>query len=232
MPRSPPDRLSIEVALKNREFEIQLFWQRSNYFLVLITALGAGVIASRDSLIGLLICFFGVCAAALWFRTNLGSRYWQTFWEAEVERIAPNHKLKSFQLSHDEIDAMVAAATRSTTGKPLRAWVDKEVLKKPSVTYHMILLSLVALFFWVSMFAYYAVLNARVVIEFLNAKPAVPVSGQLVQPPPMESKPVLQPQNQPGAESPKSDLNSHEDPGITANPEPSLAPQPTPSPVP
>src|SRR5690242_7819565 len=107
MARAPRDRLNIEVALKNREFEIQLFWQRSNYFLVLITALGAGVIATRDAWIGLLISIFGMGACLLWFRTNLGSRYWQAFWEAEVERLAPRHGLKSFQLTPEEIQESV-----------------------------------------------------------------------------------------------------------------------------
>lgn len=225
-----PDRLNIDVALKNREFEIQLFWQRSNYFLVLITALGAGVIASRDSLIGLFICFFGVCAAALWFRTNLGSRYWQTFWEAEVERIAPSHQLKSFQLDHDEIDAIVAAATRSAKGKPLRAWVDKEVLKKPSVTYHMILLSLVALLFWVGLFAYYAVLNTRAVIEFLSAKPVATLSGQPPQLAPTESRAATAPtKEQPSAAVPKLETTPPKNSDIPLPPQPSLPQQPAPS---
>lgn len=48
----------LQIALENRAFEIQLFWQRSNYFLVLMTALGIGVFSIKDELFSFLIAVF------------------------------------------------------------------------------------------------------------------------------------------------------------------------------
>lgn len=64
------DGFDIEVALANRTFELQLFWQRSNYFLVLITALGVGAFTARTPFLGFCISLFAVVVSALWYRTN------------------------------------------------------------------------------------------------------------------------------------------------------------------
>ena len=139
----------IDVALKNREFEIQLFWQRANYFLVLITALGIGVFSIDEAFLGFLISVFGVVVCRLWFRTNLGSRFWQVFWENEVESLSPQYNINSFQKSTSEIRAeMKEKISHSEKRSAFRKWVDRRVLEKPSVTHSMISLSFFAMLFW------------------------------------------------------------------------------------
>ena len=75
-----PDKKALkelEIALENRRFEISLFWQRANYFLVLNTALAIGAYSVSKVFISILICGFGVFVSALWFRTNIGAKFWQ-----------------------------------------------------------------------------------------------------------------------------------------------------------
>lgn len=148
------DRFEIDVALKNREFELSLFWQRSNYFLVLNTALGFAAFSTQDRIIGILLSLFGVAVSWLWYRTNLGSRFWQVFWEAEVERLATRHNLRSFELSVSSARDQVRASMDPKPGF-WRRQIDRGVLEKPSVTIHMIYLSLLVLVFWVCAFAYF-----------------------------------------------------------------------------
>lgn len=78
----------LDIALKNREFEIQLFWQRSNYFLVLITALSIGIVTVNDEFYLFILTAIGLISSWLWFLTNLGSRFWQESWECEVVKIS------------------------------------------------------------------------------------------------------------------------------------------------
>lgn len=157
-----PNDLSIETALRNREFEIQLFWQRANYFLVLITALGVGVFSVDKPVLGLIMSTFAAITCWLWFRTNLGSRFWQVFWEDEVERLAVDHNLESFLLTTEEIQRRMENSrhAKHKKGVLLRGWIDQLVIKKPSVTYHMILLSFFALVFWVMILIYFLWLAA------------------------------------------------------------------------
>ena len=85
----------LQIALDNRAFEIQLFWQRSNYFLVLITALGIGVFTIDNKIAAFLVTILGIASSFIWFRTNLGSKFWQESWEVEVSMIAEVEGIKS-----------------------------------------------------------------------------------------------------------------------------------------
>jgi hypothetical protein len=69
-----------KIALDTRNMEIGLFWQRSNYFLVLNTAIAVGFFKTTEKY-QLLMSFVGFCVALLWFSVNLGSKYWQSRWE-------------------------------------------------------------------------------------------------------------------------------------------------------
>src|SRR5438552_16696563 len=75
-----------KTALDTRNFEIQLFWQRSNYFLVLNTAIGTGYFAlGDDHHYAILLAAFGVVISWLWLMVNLGSKFWQSRWEKQLE---------------------------------------------------------------------------------------------------------------------------------------------------
>ncbi len=66
-------------------FEIRLFWQRSNYFLVLNTAIGTGFFAIKSDEFALLLGGLGLISSWLWLLVNLGSKFWQSRWEQQLE---------------------------------------------------------------------------------------------------------------------------------------------------
>ena len=140
----------LQIALDNRAFELQLFWQRSNYFLVLITALGIGVFSIRELEFKALVAFAATVSSYSWFQNNLGSRFWQESWEAEVVLLAKELGIRSFERSPDDITKQVEIELigNKKKRKLLRRWVDRQVLKKPSVTYNMIRLSLFSTILW------------------------------------------------------------------------------------
>jgi len=78
------DQIDLEayrVAKEARNLEITLFWQRSNYFLVLSTAIAAGFFSLRDAKYALPLAIFGLVVGLLWIAVNLGSEFWQSRWE-------------------------------------------------------------------------------------------------------------------------------------------------------
>jgi|SRR3990172_3034147 len=144
------------IAYDTRNFEISLFWQRSNYFLVLNSALAVGFFNLQKSLplqhYSLLLAGFGLLASFLWYRVNLGSKFWQSRWEqrlAEIEKVlAPD--VKFFSADREIIEEDVKESLHWDSGKgTFRKWIDKQVLKRPSVSYNMTLLSLLFIIGWV-----------------------------------------------------------------------------------
>ena len=80
-----------KIVLETRNFEIELFWKRCNYFLVLNTALAVGVFASfngdgANKVLLPLICLVGVFVCFAWIKVGLGSKFWQSHWEHVVEK--------------------------------------------------------------------------------------------------------------------------------------------------
>ena len=78
------DQIDLEayrVAKEARNLEITLFWQRSNYFLVLSTAIAAGFFSLHDAKYALPLAIFGLVVGLLWIAVNLGSKFWQSRWE-------------------------------------------------------------------------------------------------------------------------------------------------------
>jgi hypothetical protein len=158
------DPSELKIALDNRAFEIQLFWQRSNYFLVLITALGIGVFSIRDREYAIFISLAAAVSSYFWFRTNLGSRFWQESWEAEVVLLAKELEIRSFERSATEITKQVKSALEGNNSRSwVRKWVDRQILKKPSVSYNMILLSIAFTFMW-TVISLFFLWNLRTVI--------------------------------------------------------------------
>lgn len=83
-----------KIALETRNMEIGFFWQRSNYFLVLNAALAVGFFRLTENKYAILLATLGALVSFLWYRVNLGSKYWQSRWEHRLklkeEEIAPN----------------------------------------------------------------------------------------------------------------------------------------------
>ena len=144
------DKDIFKMALDTRNFEISMFWQRSNYFLVLNTALGVGFFKVEDPY-SLGIAFFAFLVSLVWFRVCLGSKFWQSRWEqrlAKVEKkVAPD--LQFFAADWSLVYADVQSSVAGSGHKGwLRVWLDKQTMKKHSVSYNMTLLSLAFCVAW------------------------------------------------------------------------------------
>jgi len=149
---------SYNIAYQTRNFEIQLFWQRSNYFLVLNTAIITGIaikLGSIDPIVAVFIAF-GIFVSCLWYRVNLGSKFWQTRWEQRLheieERVSPSANL--FSATQAQIKADVENSIKTTGGQGWwRSYVNKQALSKPSVSRQMILLSIGFICLYVALLA-------------------------------------------------------------------------------
>ena len=145
-----PSELSI--ALENRAFEIQLFWQRSNYFMALMTALGIGVFAIKEPFYALTISIFAAITSWFWYKTNLGSKFWHESWEVEVVLLAKELKIRSFEKPTSDVKEQVRNSLQDANLKGdrtyIKRWIDKQIVKKPSVSHYMILLSLTSTAMW------------------------------------------------------------------------------------
>jgi hypothetical protein len=80
----------LEIAADVRKFEITLFWQRSLFFWGFIGAAFVAYAAllkdnNADKDIPLVIACFGFVCSVAWSFGNRGSKYWQEYWETEVE---------------------------------------------------------------------------------------------------------------------------------------------------
>lgn len=135
-----------KTAYQTRNLEIQLFWQRSNYFLVLNTAIVTGVVlklGSAEPLVGIFI-LFGILVSSLWYRVNLGSKFWQSRWEQKLHELEArlDPEVKMFSSTREEIIAEVRRSLESPAGNSwMRQIVNNHVLSKPSVSRNMLILS-------------------------------------------------------------------------------------------
>jgi len=142
------DKDIYKTALDTRNFEISLFWQRSNYFLVLNSALALGFFNLKEQKYTLVLAIFGGIVSWLWFCVNLGSKFWQTRWEHRISiienAIAP--ELKFFSADWDTIyDDVSQSLAGSSVLRRLKRWF---VLKKPSVSNQMMWLSVCFMLGW------------------------------------------------------------------------------------
>lgn len=142
-----------KTALETRNMEIELFWKRSNYFLVLNTAVAAGFFLKAGNEHQLALGIFGLVIAILWLLVNAGGKFWQSRWERRLhiaeEALTPEIKL--FSSDWDEINQDVTESIEFSKHTGIRKYLDKLILKKPSVSYMMELLSIAFIILWVSL---------------------------------------------------------------------------------
>jgi len=82
---------AFEYAVRTREFEISLYWERAKYFWTFITAAFAafGVIQKLTSggdkiFLSILVSCLGLLFSFAWYCVNRGSKQWQENWENHV----------------------------------------------------------------------------------------------------------------------------------------------------
>lgn len=136
------DKDLYKAILDTRNFEINLFWQRSNYFLVLNSALAVGFLTQKLSPPTIFLSIFGLLSSVLWYRVLLGSKYWQSRWEdklAEIERrVAPS--FLAFAADREQTDAAINQSLGTKKWFGARA-LDWQIRRKPSVSRQMMFLA-------------------------------------------------------------------------------------------
>jgi hypothetical protein len=144
-----------KIVVDTRNLEITLFWQRSNYFLVLNSVLAVGFFNSKapDGTYSFLLALFGFFVSTLWLRVTLGSKYWQSRWEQRLsifeKDLAKNAKLFSADWDTMDKDVIESQALKHQHEKStLKKWLEAQVLKKYSVSYNMMLLSMLFMAAW------------------------------------------------------------------------------------
>ena len=151
-PDKPIERLELyKILLDTRNLEIKLFWERSNYFLVLNSALAVGVFTSAATKYEIFFAIIGLLVAILWFLVCLGSKYWQTRWEQRLHDFESDHlkDLNFFSATSERIRKDVETAVRSGGYTGLQKLIYGLMLRvKPSVSYSMMRLSLLFILAW------------------------------------------------------------------------------------
>lgn len=158
-PENNPESLSktetYKIALDTRNMEIELFWKRSNYFLVLNTAVAAGFFLKANNEHQLALGIFGLTIAILWLLVNAGGKFWQSRWERRlhIAEESLNPEIKLFSSGWDEINQDARESIEFSKHSSIRKHLDNLVLEKPSVSYMMELLSIAFIILWVSLIA-------------------------------------------------------------------------------
>jgi len=139
-----------KIALDTRNFEISLFWQRSNYFLVLNSALAAGFFSLKEPAYATVLASLGAIASLLWALVNLGGKYWHSRWEHELEvrerKLYPDDPM--FAASRQQTDRYVRESLLWNGSGILRRWIDRLIVMKPSVSGMITILSGVFCLTW------------------------------------------------------------------------------------
>ena len=88
---------AFEYAVRTREFEINLYWERAKYFWTFIAAAFAifGVIQKFTSgdnkiFLSILVSCLGLLFSFAWYCVNRGSKQWQENWENHVALLEDN----------------------------------------------------------------------------------------------------------------------------------------------
>jgi hypothetical protein len=147
-----------KIIFDTRNFEISLFWQRSNYFLVLNTGVAFAFFNLKDPKYALAFAGLGLIASFLWFWVCLGSKYWQARWEHRLGDFERVHLpgLNAFSATPEQIREDVANGLAFHAHGVIKRQVYRLVLKhKPSVSYSMICLAAVFVVGWVSLIVSY-----------------------------------------------------------------------------
>ena len=144
-----------KISIQTRNFEISMFWQRSNYFMALNTAIAIGFFTQNWSIYATILASLGFIVSILWFRVNLAGKFWQSRWEYRValyeKDVVPDADL--FAANKETVLADVENNLAWSQHKGFHKWVDQQILKKRSVTYQLTCLSFFFICFWLLLFA-------------------------------------------------------------------------------
>jgi hypothetical protein len=147
------------ILVDTRKLEINLFWQRSNYFLVLSSGMVLGFFNLKGTKsYAIVFAFMGLISSVLWFLVCLGSKYWQTRWEQRLFDFEQEHLqgLQFFSAGQDRIKEDVRAGFKfENLGWMQRSLYKVALWSKPSVSYSMLRLSIFFILGWTAIIVIY-----------------------------------------------------------------------------
>ena len=150
-----PDDL-YHILIDTRNLEVNLFWQRSNYFLVLNSAIVLAFFNLKDQLIYVRIfAVLGFLASLLWFAACLASKYWQTLWQQRLAVFEKEHLpgLEFFSASSEWRKELVANGLKDEGLGPIENFIYCGLAKRGrSVSFSMLLLAVVFILAWLALF--------------------------------------------------------------------------------
>ena len=142
-----------KTLIETRNFEITMFWQRSNYFLGLNTGIAFGFFNLKEPKYAFILAIIGLIASILWLEVCLGSKFWQSRWEQRLQDFE-----REYLVGIDFFSATAERAKNDVSrsfdfnrqGGIKRRVYRKLVVFKPSVSLSMILLSMVFILGWLT----------------------------------------------------------------------------------
>lgn len=179
------DKELYKIALETRNFEINLFWKRSNYFLVLNSALAIGFFnnfhgknssnATSNPFYPICFAIFGFIVSILWLRVNLGSKFWQARWEnvlidLEKKRLSKYPSIKLFSAESDILNKDAEEGLKSLDKDCIGRLLKRCILQKPSVSRSMIYLSIFFCIAWAILFCLSNDIDSDFLSQFLKNK--------------------------------------------------------------
>lgn len=91
-------RDALEIALDCRKFEIELYWKRANYFVLIIGAVFIGFYNVDNYIYREILAFLGYSLSFAWLCLNRGSKFWQENWEKNIEYLSSANGTPIFDL--------------------------------------------------------------------------------------------------------------------------------------
>jgi hypothetical protein len=150
--RVEPDDL-YHILIDTRNLEVNLFWQRTNYFLVLNSAFVLGFFNVSNPINVRIFATLGFLTSLLWVWACLASKYWQTFWQQRLEKFEIDHLggLQFFSMDKKERNVLVKKGLEDEGLGSTSGFVYRMATRPRSVSFSMLLLAVVFIFGWLTL---------------------------------------------------------------------------------
>lgn len=149
------DESDFRLAFEARNLELELYWRRSNYFLVLNTVVALAYFNDKVHAVPQwMICGLGLIFSVLWFLVLCGGKFWQTRWEGKLRSMERERTLnrRLFDVTRSTVRQEVRSVIEEDDHSIARWPIDFLTLHKPSVTLVMMFLSIVFVATWIALF--------------------------------------------------------------------------------
>jgi hypothetical protein len=144
------------ILIDTRNLEVNLFWQRANYFLVLNCGIVLAIYNFTKPIQIRVFATMGILTSLLWFWACLASKYWQTFWTERLADFERNELggLNFFSASPKSRAGFVENGLEAEGLTKIETSVYVLAKQCRSVSITMLLLSLVFALGWLALLLY------------------------------------------------------------------------------